>query len=83
MYDYIRYEQIKIDQSTWKVAEDGNQIREILVGQERVYLRTDDEGNFPKIILAKDGVEYRVSGDCEVDEMIRCLESALDMTEEN
>lgn len=83
LYDYIRYEQIKIDQSTWKVAEDGNQIREILVGPERAYLRTDDEGNFPKIILAKDGVEYRVSGDCEVDEMIRCLESALDMTEEN
>lgn len=77
-YDSIRYEQIKIDQSTWSVSDGGRQVEEIWVGKDKAYLLTEEDGGFPEVILAKDGVEHRVSGDCEEEDLIRCLASALD-----
>lgn len=78
LYDSVRYEQVRIDQSTWKLSDGSNQVDEIMVGDDPAYLITQEDGTFPRVILAKGGIEHRISGDCEVEEMIRCLESAMD-----
>ena len=76
----IVYEQIAMEYSDgWGMTSDGTPAEEIMIGDRKAYMLTD-EGGYHNIILEEDGFAYCVGGNVNVDVeiLVKCFESVFE-----
>lgn len=74
----IIYQQMALEYSTgWNISSDGTTAKEILIGDEKGKLISDEYG-YHSIVLEKEGFAYYIGGKVEVEVLIKCLQSVFE-----